>query len=81
METLPGFDVEAGRTWIYPTNFPVRKYQFDIVKTCLFQNTLVRITEAFMDPVLSRILSKIQTVVGESMAEQSKQSHISQIPW
>ena len=41
LEQLPGFDLESGRTWIYPTNYPVRKYQFDIVQSCLFQNTLV----------------------------------------
>ncbi len=40
-EDLPGYDLEAGRTWIYPTNYPVRKYQFDIVKSCLLDNTLV----------------------------------------
>ena len=40
-EDLPGFDLEAGRTWIYPTNYPVRQYQFNIVKSCLFDNTLV----------------------------------------
>lgn len=41
LEELPGFDLEAGRTWIYPTNYPVRQYQFDIVRSCLFDNTLV----------------------------------------
>ncbi len=41
LENLPGFDNEAGRTWIYPTNYPVRQYQFNIVKSCLFDNTLV----------------------------------------
>ena len=40
-EILTGFDVEAGRTWIYPTNYPVRQYQFSIVRSCLFDNTLV----------------------------------------
>lgn len=38
---LPGFDKSAGLKWIYPTNYPVRVYQFDIVKSALFQNTLV----------------------------------------
>ncbi|XP_068729595.1 Fanconi anemia group M protein-like [Montipora capricornis] len=41
IETIPGFDVEAGDVWIYPTNYPVRNYQFDIVKQALFKNTLV----------------------------------------
>ena len=26
------FDVESGRTWIYPSNMSHRPYQFDIVK-------------------------------------------------
>lgn len=40
-EDLPGFDVEAGRSWVYPINYALRTYQFDIVKACLYQNTLV----------------------------------------
>ncbi|XP_054711008.1 Fanconi anemia group M protein-like [Uloborus diversus] len=35
------FDFDAGQTWIYPTNLPVRDYQFSIVKEALFKNTLV----------------------------------------
>ncbi|GAB1600289.1 hypothetical protein Ahia01_000306600 [Argonauta hians] len=38
---LPGFDKFAGRLWIYPTNYPVREYQYNIVKEALFTNTLV----------------------------------------
>ncbi|XP_047480213.1 uncharacterized protein LOC125032872 [Penaeus chinensis] len=41
LETLPGFDVENGRTWIYPVNYPIRSYQFDIVEKALYNNTLV----------------------------------------
>ena len=41
VEELPGFDTYAGRMWIYPTNLPVREYQFSIVKEALFKNTLV----------------------------------------
>ena len=40
-EELPGFDCSAGDTYIYPINYPVRDYQFNIVKKCLFKNTLV----------------------------------------
>ncbi|XP_055624811.1 uncharacterized protein LOC129767689 isoform X2 [Toxorhynchites rutilus septentrionalis] len=36
-----GFDNNAGSSWIYPTNLPVRKYQFAITKAALFKNTLV----------------------------------------
>ena len=41
LEDLPGFDVSAGSTWIYPSNMSHRKYQFEIVESCLFKNTLV----------------------------------------
>lgn len=41
LESLPGFDVSAGKLWIYPTNYPVRDYQFNIVSQALKKNTLV----------------------------------------
>ncbi|KAI1341469.1 type III restriction enzyme [Xylariaceae sp. FL0016] len=35
-------DIEAMKTWVYPTNLgPTRDYQFSIVKNGLFNNTLV----------------------------------------
>ena len=40
-EDIPGFDPEAGELWIYPTNYPVRDYQYNIVQRALFTNTLV----------------------------------------
>ncbi|CAD5122934.1 DgyrCDS11330 [Dimorphilus gyrociliatus] len=36
-----GFDLNSGRLWIYPTNYPVRDYQYNIVQQALFKNTLV----------------------------------------
>lgn len=39
-ETL-GFDLSAGSKWIYPENYPMREYQFTIVQTALYNNTLV----------------------------------------
>lgn len=41
IEVIPGFDLEAGNVWIYPTNYPIRNYQYDIVEQALFKNTLV----------------------------------------
>lgn len=38
---LPGFDAEAGNTWIYPINYPIREYQFNIAQQAIFKNTLV----------------------------------------
>ena len=34
-------DLLAARRWIYPRNQEKRDYQFNIVKRCLFENTLV----------------------------------------
>ena len=31
----------AAKTWIYPLNKPKRDYQYNIVKSCLLENTLV----------------------------------------
>lgn len=36
-----GFHLSSGEHFVYPTNFPVRDYQMEIVKTALFHNTLV----------------------------------------
>ncbi|KAL9538449.1 hypothetical protein MBANPS3_010919 [Mucor bainieri] len=35
------FDPEAMRTWVYPTNYPVRGYQLNIVHRAMFNNVLV----------------------------------------
>ncbi|KAI8366863.1 P-loop containing nucleoside triphosphate hydrolase protein, partial [Blakeslea trispora] len=35
------FDPENLRTWIYPTNYTIRGYQFNIVQKAIFNNTLV----------------------------------------
>ncbi|CAG4991774.1 unnamed protein product [Parnassius apollo] len=40
-EEISGYDKLTGRTWIYPTNYPVRDYQFNIIKASLLKNTLV----------------------------------------
>ncbi|KAJ9595722.1 hypothetical protein L9F63_013085, partial [Diploptera punctata] len=40
-EDAEGFDMTSGQKWIYPTNYPVREYQYNIVKSALFKNTLV----------------------------------------
>lgn len=41
IEDLPGFDKQAGQIWIYPTNYPMRDYQYNIVQQALYKNTLV----------------------------------------
>ncbi|CAG2228093.1 FANCM [Mytilus edulis] len=37
----PGFDRVAGKLWIYPTNYSVREYQYNIVGKALLKNTMV----------------------------------------
>eukprot|EP00061_Rhincodon_typus_P018782 g48104.t1 len=39
--SFPGFDLSSGDVWIYPSNYPLRPYQFDMARAALFQNTLV----------------------------------------
>ncbi|KAG8267289.1 hypothetical protein J6590_054686 [Homalodisca vitripennis] len=36
-----GFHLAAGETYVYPTNYPIRKYQKSIIHSALFHNTLV----------------------------------------
>ncbi|GLV39645.1 Fanconi anemia group M helicase [Carabus blaptoides fortunei] len=36
-----GFDLNAGQTWVYPTNLPIREYQFSITEKALYENTMV----------------------------------------
>ena len=38
---IPRLDPEAGRVWVYPNNYPIRKYQQDLVHKSLFQNCLI----------------------------------------
>ncbi|XP_063533029.1 uncharacterized protein LOC134743501 [Cydia strobilella] len=40
-EEISGYDRLTGKTWIYPTNYPVRDYQFNIIRAALMKNTLV----------------------------------------
>ncbi|XP_041970780.1 Fanconi anemia group M protein [Aricia agestis] len=40
-EEISGYDKLTGQNWIYPTNYPVRDYQLNIVRSSLFKNTLV----------------------------------------
>ena len=65
LKDLPGFDSEAGRTWIYPVNFEERSYQFTIVKSCLFRNTLVALPTGKTDStMISFILTNIDLLIG-----------------
>ncbi|XP_075971477.1 FA complementation group M [Anticarsia gemmatalis] len=40
-EEISGYDKLTGKTWIYPTNYPVRDYQFNIIQAAILKNTLV----------------------------------------
>ncbi|KAJ6448660.1 P-loop containing nucleoside triphosphate hydrolase protein [Mycena vitilis] len=39
-------DLSAAEHWIYPLNGPKRDYQYDIVRKCLFDNTIVALPTA-----------------------------------
>ncbi len=55
-EEIPGFDMESGKKYIYPTNFPIRDYQFNIVKKCLFKNTLVSLPTGLGKTFIAAVL-------------------------
>lgn len=38
---LHSYDHEAIKTYVYPTNHPKRKYQYEIIRNCFTDNTLV----------------------------------------
>jgi hypothetical protein len=40
-DSPPFFEMSNAKEWIYPSNYPKRDYQYEIVRTALFQNTLV----------------------------------------
>ncbi len=40
-ENLAGFDITAGDSYVYPINYPMRDYQFNIITKALIKNTLV----------------------------------------
>lgn len=57
-----GFDNNSGDTWIYPTNYPIRKYQHDIVYNALFKNTLVSfINQPVFQPSCDKIIMFTKT--------------------
>lgn len=56
VEYLPGFDMESGNVWIYPTNYPIRDYQFQIVEKALFMNTLVTLPTGLGKTFIAAVL-------------------------
>lgn len=55
-EEIPGFDMESGTKFIYPTNFPVRDYQFNMVKKSLFKNTLISLPTGLGKTFIAAVL-------------------------
>lgn len=55
-DCIPGFDSQAGEMWIYPTNYPVRDYQFNIVSKSLFVNTLVSLPTGLGKTFIAAVL-------------------------
>lgn len=56
IENIPGFDMEAGNVWIYPTNYPIRNYQFQIVEKALMMNTLVTLPTGLGKTFIAAVL-------------------------
>lgn len=60
--TDEGFCMFTGRHWVYPTNYPERKYQLDMVQAALFHNTLVCLpTGMFYYVVFSLLIVRAPT--------------------
>ena len=55
-------DSEAYKVWIYPINYPIRDYQFNIVQKALFTNTLVSLPTGII-----LILSNLQALGKRSL--------------
>ncbi|XP_044745496.1 Fanconi anemia group M protein homolog [Coccinella septempunctata] len=55
-EETEGFDVQAGLTWIYPTNYPLRDYQFNIIEQALYKNTLVNLPTGLGKTFIAAVL-------------------------
>ncbi|XP_076442631.1 Fanconi anemia group M protein-like [Babylonia areolata] len=53
---LVGYDPSAGQLWIYPTNYPVREYQFNIVRQALVKNTLVTLPTGLGKTFIASVL-------------------------
>eukprot|EP01134_Creolimax_fragrantissima_P002951 CFRG2951T1 len=53
---LPQFDRATNGVWVYPTNYPVRDYQFNIVKTCLLNNTMVSLPTGLGKTFIAAVL-------------------------
>lgn len=56
IEHLPGFDLETGNVWIYPTNYPIRDYQYQIVEIALYKNTLVTLPTGLGKTFIAAVL-------------------------
>jgi len=52
-----GFDLSAGNTWIYPENYPIRQYQYNIVQSALYRNTMVCLPTGKERNILSTLVN------------------------
>ncbi|XP_064600468.1 Fanconi anemia group M protein-like [Liolophura sinensis] len=56
IEDIPGFDKVAGKMWIYPTNYPLREYQYNIVSKALYKNTMVTLPTGLGKTFIAAVL-------------------------
>ncbi|XP_072939831.1 uncharacterized protein Fancm [Epargyreus clarus] len=55
-EEFSGYDKLTGRKWIYPNNYPVRDYQFNIIKAAILKNTLVSLPTGLGKTFIAAVL-------------------------
>ncbi|KNC72872.1 hypothetical protein SARC_14568, partial [Sphaeroforma arctica JP610] len=53
---LPQFDRTTNGDWYYPTNYPVRDYQYTMVQVALLQNTLVSLPTGLGKTFIAAVL-------------------------
>ena len=59
LKLIPKYSEENIKNIIYPINFPIRKYQYNILKTTLFYNTLVCLPTGYGKTLIGFIVSCI----------------------
>ena len=65
MKLLP--DLLEAKHWIYPSNQPKRDYQYNIVKHCLFDNTIVALPTGLGKTFIAGVVMLNCQYVGPSL--------------
>ncbi|KAG1077464.1 hypothetical protein G6F42_024823 [Rhizopus arrhizus] len=57
------FEPEEMRTWVYPTNYPIRGYQLNIVHKAMFNNILVALPTGLGKTFIAAVVIKLKHVL------------------